>query len=104
MLKEEGIVRIDSVLSDSVADELQEFVLELKQEAEEDIAVGMVKSIHCFADVLLRTNRCNLTMPLGPDIITKALIDVFLKSPVRYTIENLLGMNAVLYELSCLIS
>jgi ectoine hydroxylase-related dioxygenase (phytanoyl-CoA dioxygenase family) len=104
VLKDDGVVRIDSVLSDSVTDELREFVFKLKQEAEESVAAGTVTRIHRFADVLLRSNRCDLTMPLGPDIITKALIDALLKSPVRYTIENLLGKNAVLYELSCLIS
>jgi ectoine hydroxylase-related dioxygenase (phytanoyl-CoA dioxygenase family) len=104
VLQKEGVVRIDNVLSASVVDELGEFVYELKEQAEQDVASGAVKSIYRFANVLLKTNRCDLTMPLGPDIVTRALVDVFLKSPVRYTIENLLGKNAILYELSCLIS
>lgn len=104
VLKENGVVRIDSVLSDKMADELRDFVFELRQVAEEEVESGKVKSLHRFADVLLRTNRCDLTIPLGPEIVTNALAEAFLKSPVRYTIESLLTKKAVLQELSCLMS
>lgn len=104
VLKQDGVVRIDSVLPEDIVDELREFVFDLRQEAEQEVESGKVKSLHRFADVLLRTNRCDLTIPLGPDIVTKALSQVFLKSPVRYTIEALLTKKAVLQELSCLMS
>ena len=104
VLKNDGVVRIDSILPESIVDELREFVFQLREEAEQDVADGSMKRTHRFANVLLKTNRCDLTIPLGPEIVTKALCNAFLKSPIRYAIEALLGKEALLYELSCLIS
>jgi len=104
VLKQDGVVRIDSVLPDKLVDELREFVFELREQAEQDVASGKVKSLQRFADVLLRSNRCDLLIPLGPEVVYKALCEAFLKSPVRYTIEALLTKKAVLQELSCLMS
>lgn len=104
ILEKEGVVRIDHVLSHDTVDELREFVFSLKETAEQQVESKQVKSLSRFADVLLRTNRCDLLIPLGPDIVTKALYEAFVSSPVRYTIEALLTKKAVLQELSCLMS
>lgn len=104
VLKRDGVVRINGVLSDKVADGLRDYVYELKADSEQAVADGSIKPIQRFATVLLRKDRCDLTIPLGSPIVTKALEEVFCKSSVGETIRALLGKGAVLQELSTLIS
>lgn len=104
VLKKNGVVRIDKVLPSKTADRLREFVLRSRESATLDVEDGRVKQLDRFADVLLKCNRCDLKIPLGPDIITKSLQQLLCKSPVTDTIGEVLGSDATLYELSCLIS
>lgn len=104
VLRKDGVVRIDNVLSPSVADSLRDFALRLRDSSRAEVESGKVGHIYRFADVLLRSNRCDLTMPLGPDVVHAALADVMLGSPVLQTVKALLGNAAPLQELSCLIS
>jgi len=104
VLREEGVVRIDGVLSDSVADDLREFVYDLREKAEADVSSGKVQQLQRFANVLLRKNRCDLTMPLGEEVVYRGLVDSLCNSAVGQTMQALLGKKAILYELSCLIS
>ena len=104
VLKQQGVVRIDKVLSNTVADELRAFLMNLRAESEALVAAGKIQPIQRFADVLLRHNRCDMPVPLGPDIVTTALDEILLQSPVGGVIQNLLTDQAVLYELSCLCS
>lgn len=103
VLRDDGVVRIDNVLSEDVVNELQSFVHEFRKVAQEEVESEKVSQKQRFADVLLRKNRCDLTMPLN-EITYRGLYDALCKSPVGATLENLLGKNAVLYEFSCLIS
>jgi Phytanoyl-CoA dioxygenase (PhyH) len=101
-LRDEGVVRIDQVLSNDVADRLRQYVLALKDDPDRSF----------LAEVLLRKNRCDIKLPLTDDDtasspVMEALQDVLLESPVRSTIETALGAEntgSVLHELSCLIS
>jgi len=104
VLEREGVVRIDGALSNDIADSMREFVINLRQTAEEEVNSGTARSIDRFANVLLRKNRCDLKIPLGSKEVNEALHHVLCKSPVRQTIEELLSPDAILYELSCLIS
>uniref|UniRef100_A0A7S4JJ73 Uncharacterized protein n=1 Tax=Odontella aurita TaxID=265563 RepID=A0A7S4JJ73_9STRA len=105
ILKKDGVVRIDNVLSGGIADRMREYVYSLRSEAEEEVESGKIQPIHRFADVLLRKDRCDLTLPLGKDdIISEALSDLLRGSAAGQTIKSLLGKGPVLYELSCLIS
>ena len=104
VLKKHGVVRIDKVLSDSTADALRSFLYDLRHESEALVADGSISPIQRFADVLLKQNRCDMPVPLGPDIVTTALEEVLLQSPVGGVVQNLLTPQAVLYELSCLMS
>ena len=104
VLQKEGVVRIDGALSANVADAMRDFVVNLRENSEEEVSSGTARSIDRFANVLLRKNRCDLKIPLGSKAVTDALHDVFCKSALRQTIEELLSSEAVLYELSCLIS
>mmetsp|Transcript_3380 Transcript_3380/g.5559 ORF Transcript_3380/g.5559 Transcript_3380/m.5559 type:complete len:390 (-) Transcript_3380:41-1210(-) len=104
VLSEDGVVRIDGVLPGKMADKLRDFVFDLQETATLEIEAGTAKQLDRFANVLLRANRSDLTIPLGPEIVTKSLQQLLWKSSVKSTMEELLGPDAVLYELSCLIS
>lgn len=104
IIRENGVVRIDGVLPDQVVEDFRKFVFELRKDAEEQVKAGTASQGDYFADVLLRTNRCDLKIPIGPDIVTQGLDLVLNQSPVRHTIEAVFGKAAQLYELSCLIS
>jgi len=106
VLRQQGVVRIDNVLPEALADEVRAFVMDLRKDSETRVANGELKSKERFADVLLKENRCDLTMPMvSKDGITAtALASVIQQSPVGETIASILGKDAVLYEFSCLIS
>ena len=103
-LRTEGVVRIDRVLPDHVADAMHAYVSSLRDRSNEAIEKGDAIHSDRFANVLLHTHRCDLKIPLGPSQVQETLQSVLLKSPVRQVFETLLGPNSTLYELSCLIS
>jgi Phytanoyl-CoA dioxygenase (PhyH) len=109
-IRKEGLVRIDNVLSPSLADRMFQFVSDLREESLQRISEGALQHSDRFADVLLRSNRCDLKIPLGKNgalktPVIESLYSVFCESPVKETISNAFQSNqAVLYELSCLIS
>eukprot|EP00977_Amphora_coffeiformis_P004753 scaffold1019_cov172-Amphora_coffeaeformis.AAC.6 len=104
VLQQQGVVRVDQVLSHDTVDALRAFLYNLRHESEALVAAGTIQPIQRFADVLLRQNRCDMPVPLGPEIVTQALDEVLVQSPVGGVIQNLLTEKAVLYELSCLMS
>ena len=104
ILKRDGVVGIDNILSPKVADSLREYVYNLRQKSEEDVEAGIVQPIQRFADVLLKKDRCDLTIPLGDDIVSDALDEALRNSAAGQTIASILSEDAVLYELSCLMS
>jgi ectoine hydroxylase-related dioxygenase (phytanoyl-CoA dioxygenase family) len=105
VLKKDGVVRIDNVLSSDQADKMRDYVLSLRQKSVEEVESGKIPSLRRFADVLLRKDRCDLTMPLGQDdAIVDSLNEVLRESAAGQTIKAILGKGSVLYELSCLIS
>lgn len=103
-LVDEGVVRIDNVLSDKVADELRSYLYDLRQTSEQEVEDGIVKPLERFANVLLKKNRCDLTIPLGSDIVSQALNEALRLSPVGATISSILGEDCILHEFSCLMS
>jgi ectoine hydroxylase-related dioxygenase (phytanoyl-CoA dioxygenase family) len=103
-LRTSGVVRIDNVLPDDMADKLRKYVFDLRRRSEEQVRNNEVKPIERFADVLLKENRVDLTIPLEDDLVIDALLWIIQKSPVTKTVSSILGTEAVLYELSCLIS
>jgi len=105
ILQKEGVLRLDNVLSPNTADALREYLYNLRQQSEKDVAEGKVQPIERFANVLLKHNRCDLTIPLGTDpIVTTALNESLRKSPVGGIISSILGDEAILHEFSCLMS
>jgi len=111
VLRKEGVVRIDNVMSPQLADQMREYVLKLRQDSLDQVKAGTAKQKDRFADVLLRSNRCDLKIPLGdtmsdgsPTPVIAAMHHVFCRSAVKEVIETMFTDQAVLYELSCLIS
>jgi ectoine hydroxylase-related dioxygenase (phytanoyl-CoA dioxygenase family) len=93
------------VLSSDTADALREYLYKLRIAYENDVADGKVQPIERFADVLLKLNRCDLTIPLGADpIITTALDESIRQSPIGAIISSIFGDSSILHEFSCLIS
>ena len=114
-LESQGVVRIDNVLSPKTADQLRDHVFRLRKEADQRVKEGSMQSSDCFADVLLQNHRCDLKLPLvdlfgdeesGPSntLVAQALLQILVTSPVGSTLRQLLGDDAMLHELSCLIS
>lgn len=103
VLQKDGVVRIDGVLSDKVADELRAFVMDCRVTSEKEIEEGTAQELDRFANVLLRMNRCDLKLPMEP-IVKQALKEILCQSSVKATIENRLGTKPALYELASLIS
>lgn len=104
VLKKEGVVRIDNVLSSETADALREYLYALRRKSESEVEEGKIQPIQRFADVLLKQNRCDLTVPMGDDIVTKALDESLRVSPIGAILSSIFGEDAVLHEFSCLMS
>lgn len=102
-LRRDGVVRIDNVVTQNTARDLRDYVVDLERRSLESVMSGEVPFVERFANVLVNTKRCDLKIPLGPAPVLKAMEEI-LHSPVRHTIEKLLGTDCTLYELSCLIS
>jgi Phytanoyl-CoA dioxygenase (PhyH) len=117
-LRRDGVVRINSVLSEAKAQTMREWVVNYRAESEALVRTGKVAATERFADVLLRHNRCDMTLPLGPDPVMDALYGVLCRSAVLPELlraafraggdgssDNHGGFDdPVLYELSTLIS
>jgi ectoine hydroxylase-related dioxygenase (phytanoyl-CoA dioxygenase family) len=110
VLKEQGIVRIDNVLPGGLADQIRDTVFQLRKESEALVESGELPTLARFANVLLKENRCDMTIPLGHDDddadewVAQALTSVLVDSPVGNVIQTLLGSEAILYEWSCMMS
>jgi len=82
-------VRIDNVLSGSNADDLRDYLIDLRKRAKEDVETGTIAdSQDRFADVLLNQNRCDLKIPLGPKPVHEALLDVLNDDDGRNSNDN----------------
>lgn len=126
VLAEDGLVRIDNILPDSLVDDLKQYLVDLRARATNDIETGNIQdSQERFADVLLNQNRCDLKIPLGPDPVNNALHHLLTQTVLPYLIShvfesynahltttatatasasNAFGKQATLYELNCFMS
>jgi ectoine hydroxylase-related dioxygenase (phytanoyl-CoA dioxygenase family) len=103
-LRTVGVVRIDNVLTNDMADDMRRYVFDLRQESEELVRTKVVPSLARFANVLLKENRCDVTIPLEEKVVIDSLLWLLEKSPVGYVVSSIFGKDATLQELSCLIS
>lgn len=98
-----GVARLNGVVSPTTAAELRAFAAAERATAERDVRLGLVPQLCRFADVLLKANRADVLLPLDAPIVVRALREV-LSSPVGDAVEALLGPDAMLRELSCLVA
>ena len=120
-LREEGVVRLNGLLSPMSASILREEILERRAAAYDVISTRDDENIDVndsnedgtgewrkyFADVLLKENRCDLLLPLkGSNGIQTALHEMLVSSNVlsNILVTALGGDDATLYELAALIS
>jgi ectoine hydroxylase-related dioxygenase (phytanoyl-CoA dioxygenase family) len=115
VLEIDGLIRIDHVMDEAVADTLRDYLIDLRARATQAVEDGTISdSQQRFADVLLNRNRCDLKVPLGPSPVNTAVLDVLQKngypSRVRSVIEGVFdsyggnGKYASLWELNCFMS
>jgi hypothetical protein len=111
-LQQDGVVRLNNVLSSSTAAKLRKDVLERRDKAYAAIDGGDDWRIH-FADVLLKSNRCDLLLPLkGSRGVQTALRELLLDDSkidpgagrLGSVLQSAIGDDATLYELAVLIS
>jgi len=114
-LEEEGVVRVNGVLSASTAALLRADVIARRDAAYEAIANGADWRA-TFADVLLKTKRCDLLLPLkGSRSVQLALRELLCDaeadrggkatpSTLYSVLSAALGEDATLYELASLVS
>lgn len=105
-LREDGVVRLNGVLSSTSAAILREEILECRTAAYAAISGGDDEWRKYFADVLLKENRCDLLLPLkGSRGIQTALHELLVSSNLSNILVTALGGDdATLYELAALIS
>jgi ectoine hydroxylase-related dioxygenase (phytanoyl-CoA dioxygenase family) len=104
ILRNDGVVRIDNVIPVEEIKELRNYIFQLRDESMEMIAAGTIPSQDRFADVLLKHNRCDLKLSLSSPVVLDALACALLDSPIPDIIRSIFGPDAIMYELSCLIS
>jgi ectoine hydroxylase-related dioxygenase (phytanoyl-CoA dioxygenase family) len=114
-LASDGLVCIENVLPDDLADRLREYLIDLRDRSRSAIEAGAItNSQDRFADVLLNQNRCDLKVPLGPAAVNDALRHLLAAVPRGTVLRNLIelvyekhgsvGSQAALYELNCFMS
>jgi len=110
--RREGILRLDNVLSADTASALRDSLYQRRHESEALIQTGTLRPLDRFADVLLKTNRCDMPVPLllleeenddsddtddtmqkkkkknGKNIVAQALHEVLLSSPVGPLVDQ----------------
>jgi hypothetical protein len=103
-LKQEGVIRLNGALSATTAAALREQVLESRAAAYAAIEGGD-NWRNYFADVLLKSNRCDMLLPLkGSPVVQAALRELLIHGTLANVLLSTVGDDASLYELSVLIS
>jgi hypothetical protein len=117
-LQQRGVVRVNAGISTGTALKLQEYIDRTLQDSMDEVAGFRVPKSFRFANVLEKRNRWDLLLPFQDDdddnnnddmeesaSVMQALDELLgLDGKIGPIFENLLGPDAVLYELACLIS
>ena len=108
-----GVARVDNGLSTSTAHKLQNFVDETLQSSLDEVNTFKVPRNFRFANVLEKANRWDLLLPFDDQdggesssaIMLEAMNELLGENgKIGPILEEILGEDAVLYELACLIS
>lgn len=103
VLEKCGVVRLGGVLRPRAVEELRGFVEAERGRAESDVESGHVPREARFADVLAKKNRDDLLLPLDEAPVAQAM-RALVHGPVGDVVSRLLGEDAILRELSCLVA
>eukprot|EP00957_Ditylum_brightwellii_P197358 15036308-Ditylum_brightwellii.AAC.1 len=111
-LASRGVVRVDGGLSPSTAYELQRFIDETLEKSIDEVNTFKVPRAFRFANVLEKANRWDLLLPFDddetsstPSPMIKAMTELLGEhGKIGPILKELLGEDAILYELACLIS
>jgi hypothetical protein len=114
-LQQRGVVRVNAGISTGTALKLQEYIDRTLQDTMDEVASFRVPKSFRFANVLEKRNRWDLLLPFQADdddgdmeesiAVMQALDELLgVDGKLGPIFENLLGPDAVLYELACLIS
>lgn len=103
-LDAQGVIRINSALSPETADALRDFVDAERLRAQQEVDDGLQDADSRFADLVLVSKRCDLLLPLRGVVITALQELLGEGSTLGPLIDELMGEDAVLQEIACLIS
>jgi hypothetical protein len=106
IVMDDGVARINNVLSTETADQMRKYVNKLLVDTTEAVEQGFFDPDSLFGNVYCKENRWDLLLPLeGSEQVMNCVTEVLREgSPVATAIESVLGKDAELYELSTLIS
>jgi len=106
ILQEQGVVRINNVLSKETAQALFSYISHEKITSEQAVANGYINVRSRFSDALLKKNRCDLLLPLEESsVVMRGLYETLRQNTgISNVLEANFGLDAELYELAALIS
>ncbi len=106
ILMENGVVRINNVLSRTTANEMVQYVDQLLIDTRTAVQEDIFPKEALFGNVFGKENRWDLLMPIEASKEVMHCLKELLHedSPIATSIASILGENAELYELSTIIS
>lgn len=106
IVMDDGVARINNVLSKETANKMRKYVNNLLLDTTEAVEGGFFDHDSLFGNVYCKENRWDLLLPLeGSEQVMDCVTEVLGEGrPVATAIESVLGKDAELYELSTLIS
>ena len=109
-LASKGVSRVDNCLSPTTAYKLQQFIDETLESSLEEVNTFKIPRAFRFANVLEKGNRWDLLLPFdegeaSSGIMIEAMNELLGENgKIAPILKELLGEDAILYELACLIS
>jgi hypothetical protein len=88
VLKEQGVVRINNVLDGTLANSIRQTVYKTRAKSKKLVQDGSLPILARFADVLLKENRCDMIIPIGPTWAANASQSILLQSPTGLTMRS----------------
>lgn len=106
VIMEDGVVRIDNVLSQKTAKDMLKYVDQLLIDTTTAVDEGIFPEQALFGNVFRKENRWDLLLPIeASQNVVRCLTELLHEgSPISTAIESIMGKDAELYELSTLIS